>query len=249
MSRAAYIVHGARTPFIKAGRTSRPFPAADLGRAAAVEAMARSHVEPAEIDQTIFGNIATPPDAANIGRGSSRCARGSRRRGPPTRSSRNCASGIESIVQAARLIQTGEADVVLAGGAESMSLIPFLYPEKVKAVLTAAGMARSMTDRLLAFTKMPWPELLNPVIGLKEGLTDPVCNLNMGETAEILARKERSRGRRRTSSRSARTCEPWRRAPGSRRRSSPSPCRPRSTGWSGRTTAFARDRRSRRSRS
>ena len=188
MTRAAYILNGARTAFMKAGSDFKAVTATDLGRAAAVEAMARSGVEPGEVDQSIFGNIATPPDAANIGRVVALRA-GVPKEKPAHSVSRNCASGIESIVQAARLVQTGEADVVLAGGTESMSLIPFLYREDVKAVLVEAGMARSAGARLAAFKKLPWSQLLNPVIGLKLGLTDPVCGLNMGETAELLAKE------------------------------------------------------------
>ncbi|MFN7989042.1 MAG: thiolase family protein [Thermoanaerobaculia bacterium] len=188
MTRAAYILNGARTAFMKAGSDFKAVTATDLGRAAAVEAMARSGVEPGEVDQSVFGNIATPPDAANIGRVVALRA-GVPKEKPAHSVSRNCASGIESIVQAARLVQTGEADVVLAGGTESMSLIPFLYREDVKAVLVEAGMARSAGARLAAFKKLPWSQLLNPVIGLKLGLTDPVCGLNMGETAELLAKE------------------------------------------------------------
>lgn len=188
MSRAAYILDGARTAFTKAGTDFKAVSAVDLGRAAAVEAMARAKVEPAEIDQAIFGNIATPPDAANIGRVIALRA-GLPKEKPAHSVSRNCASGIESVVQAARLIQTGEADAVLAGGVESMSLIPFLYREDVKAVLVEAGMAKTAGARLTAFKKMPWKQLLNPVIGIKLGLTDPVCGLNMGETAELLAKE------------------------------------------------------------
>ena len=188
MSRAAFILDGARTAFVKAGTDFKAVSAVDLGRAAAVEAMARSGVEPGEIDQAIFGNIATPPDAANIGRVIALRA-GIPKERPAHSVSRNCASGIESIVQAARLIQTGEADVVLAGGAENMSLIPFLYRENVKAALTEVGMARTTGAKVAGFRRLPWSQLLNPVIGLKLGLTDPVCGLNMGETAELLAKE------------------------------------------------------------
>ncbi len=188
MSRAAFILDGARTAFVKAGTDFKAVSAVDLGRAAAVEAMARSGVEPGEIDQAIFGNIATPPDAANIGRVIALRA-GLPKERPAHSVSRNCASGIESIVQAARLIQTGEADVVLAGGAENMSLIPFLYRENVKAALTEVGMARTTGAKVAGFRRLPWSQLLNPVIGLKLGLTDPVCGLNMGETAELLAKE------------------------------------------------------------
>jgi acetyl-CoA acetyltransferase family protein len=188
LTRAAYILNGARTAFTKIGTDLKAVSATDLGRAAAVEAMARSRVEPAEIDQAIFGNIATPPDAANIGRVIALRA-GIPKERPAHSVARNCASGIESIVQAARLIQTGEADVVLAGGVENMTLIPFIYRERAKAALAEIGMARSAGARIAAFRKMPWSELLNPVIGLKLGLTDPVCGLNMGETAELLAKE------------------------------------------------------------
>ncbi|KAA0252595.1 MAG: thiolase family protein [Acidobacteria bacterium] len=188
MSRAVYVVQGARTAFLRAGTGFKDVPAVDLGRAATVEAMARAGIEPAEVDQAIFGNIATPVDAANIARVVALRA-GIPKERPAHSVSRNCASGIESAVQAARLILTGEAECVVAGGVESMSLIPFLYTERVKTVLTEAGTARSATDRLLAFSKMPWTDLLDPVIGLKQGLTDPVCGLNMGETAEVLAKE------------------------------------------------------------
>jgi acetyl-CoA acyltransferase len=188
LSNTVYILNGARTPFVKAGTDFKDVPAADLGRSAAVEAMARSGITPDAVDQAIFGNIATPVDAANVGRVIALRA-GVPKERPAHSVSRNCASGIESVVQGARLIRTGEASVILAGGVESMSQIPFLYREPVKAALTEAGMAKTAGARLKAFSKLPWRQLLNPVIGLKEGLTDPVCGLNMGETAELLAKE------------------------------------------------------------
>jgi acetyl-CoA acetyltransferase family protein len=188
LSETVYILNGARTPYMRAGTDFKDVSASDLGRSAAVEAMARSGVTPDAIDQAIFGNIATPVDAANIGRIVALRA-GVPKERPAHSVSRNCASGIESVVQGVRLIRTGEAAVVLAGGVESMSNIPFLYREPVKAALTEAGMAKTAGARLKAFSKLPWGQLLNPVIGLKEGLTDPVCGLNMGETAELLAKE------------------------------------------------------------
>ena len=173
MTRAVFVLNGARTAFMRAGTDFLTVSAADLGRAASVEAMARSGVEPGAIDQAIFGNIATPVDAANIARVIAMKA-GVPKEKPAHSVSRNCASGIEAVVQAARLIQTGEAEVVLAGGVENMTQIPFLYRDSVKAVFAKAGMAKSAGDRVGALAKMPWGELFNPVIGLKEGLNDPV---------------------------------------------------------------------------
>ena len=188
MTRSAFILSGARTAFTRAGTDLAGIPAADLGRAAAVEAMARSGIEPGAVDQTIFGNIATPVDAANIARVIALRA-GVPKEKPAHSVSRNCASGIESVVEAARLIATGEADVILAGGVENMSQIPFLYRDDVKEVFTKAGMAKTTGQRVGALAHMPWKDLFNPVIGLKEGLTDPVCDLNMGQTAEVLAKE------------------------------------------------------------
>jgi acetyl-CoA acyltransferase len=188
VTRAVFVLNGARTAFMRAGTDFLTVSAVDLGRAASVEAMARSGVEPGAIDQAIFGNIATPVDAANIARVIAMKA-GVPKEKPAHSVSRNCASGIESVVEAARLIQTGEADVVLAGGVENMTQIPFLYRDSVKAVFAKAGMAKSAGDRVGALSKMPWKELFNPVIGLKEGLNDPVCDMGMGDTAEILAKE------------------------------------------------------------
>jgi acetyl-CoA acyltransferase len=190
MSRSAFVVHGARTAFARVGTDFKDVHPAELGRIAAVEAMARAGIEPADVDQTIFGNIATPVDAANIARVVSLRA-GIPKERPAHSVSRNCASGIESVVEAARLIQTGEAEVVLAGGTENMTQIPFLYREGVKEAFAKAGMAKSAKARIGAFAGMPWGQLFSPVIGLKEGLTDPFCGLNMGQTAEILAKEGR----------------------------------------------------------
>ncbi|HQQ76947.1 MAG TPA: thiolase family protein [Thermoanaerobaculia bacterium] len=190
MSKTAFIVGGARTPFARMGTDYTRVSAVDLGRAAAVEAMARSGIEPSAVDQSIFGNIATPVDAANIARIIALRA-GVPKERPAHSVSRNCASGIESVVEAARLVAIGEADVVLAGGVENMTQIPFLYRDSVKGVFAKAGMAKTAGQRLGALSGMPWKDLLNPVIGLKEGLNDPVCDLGMGDTAEILAKEGR----------------------------------------------------------
>jgi acetyl-CoA acetyltransferase family protein len=150
--------------------------------------MARAGITPDAVDQAIFGNIATPVDAANIARIIALRA-GVPKERPAHSVSRNCASGIEAVVQASRLILTGEASVVLAGGVENMTQIPFLYREPVKKALATAGMARSTGARVKALAGIPWGQLLNPVIGLKEGLNDPVCDMGMGDTAELLAKE------------------------------------------------------------
>jgi acetyl-CoA acetyltransferase family protein len=78
-------------------------------------------------------------------------------------------------------------DVVLAGGAESMSSVPFTYTKKAQEVFMSLGKATPM-QRMAALWKIKG-QLIKPIVGLQEALTDPVCGLNMGQTAEVVAKE------------------------------------------------------------
>jgi acetyl-CoA acetyltransferase family protein len=164
-------------------------PARDLGRIAASEAIARSTVDPAEIDEVIFGNVAQPADSTNIARIIA-LRSNVPRSVPATTVNRNCASGIQAVVDAALRIESGLADVVLAGGVESMSRIPFLYLPETQDLFMKAMRARTSGARMAAFMKLR-PRHFRPVVALEAGLTDPVAGLSMGETAEVLAKRYR----------------------------------------------------------
>jgi acetyl-CoA acetyltransferase family protein len=97
---------------------------------------------------------------------------------------------MESVADASRRITSGEARLVLAGGMESMSQMPVLYPLEYGEWLEKVARAKTLPQRLAAFAAFK-PALLRPRIGLAEGLTDPVCGLNMGQTADLLAREFR----------------------------------------------------------
>jgi acetyl-CoA C-acetyltransferase/acetyl-CoA acyltransferase len=179
------ILDGVRTPFAKAFGPLAKVPAQDLGRLAAVAALGRAGVRPDQVDQVVFGNVATPADCANIARVIALRAGVPQDRIAHT-VQRNCASGMEAISTAAGLIQLGEATTVLAGGTESMSQIPLLYNRQATEQYMRLGRAKSFWQRtgaLLGFR----PRHFKPVIAVKEGLTDPVSGLIMGETAEVLA--------------------------------------------------------------
>ncbi len=188
MSRAAVIVGGARTPFVKAWGPLRSIPARELGRIAASEAIDRSTIDPAELDEVIFGNIAQPADATNIARVVA-LRSGVPRSVPAFTVNRNCASGIQAVVDAAIRIEAGLADLILAGGVESMSQIPFLYLPETQDLLMKAARAKSATKRLAVLMKLRPRHFLKPVVALEVGLTDTVAGLNMGETAEVLAKR------------------------------------------------------------
>ena len=187
MSRAAVIVGGARTPFVKAWSAFRKLPAQELGRMAAAEAIARSTADPGELDEVIFGNIAQPADATNIARVIALRANVPRRV-PAYTVNRNCASGIQAVADAALHIESGLADLVLAGGVESMSQIPFLYQPGTQDLLMQAMRAKSFARRVATLARLR-PRHFKPIVALEVGLTDPVAGLNMGETAEVLAKR------------------------------------------------------------
>ncbi len=98
----------------------------------------------------------------------------------------NCGSGMQSIDTGFRYIREGVCDLVLAGGAESLSHSPLVYRRSAVEWYAALAAARSLPARLKAFAS--WrPSMFQPVIGLERGLTDPVVELNMGQTAEVVA--------------------------------------------------------------
>ncbi|MGE5412636.1 MAG: thiolase family protein [Syntrophomonadaceae bacterium] len=189
MSRDVVVVDGVRTPYAKAGTDLKDVPAAELGRIVVTELLARTDFDPAALDEVVFGNIAQPPDAVNVSRVAALKA-GVPERVPAFTVNRLCGSGLESIAEANYRIAAGDAEAIVAGGVESMSRIPLLYSYDSQEVFTEVFTAKDLGGRLAAASKFR-PRHFKPEIGLQMGLTDAVCGLNMGETAEVLAREHR----------------------------------------------------------
>ena len=102
----------------------------------------------------------------------------------------NCGSGMQSIDTAFRTIENGGAEIVLAGGAEALSTFAARpAPRGGRLVRRKLNGARSTGDKLKALLGPASRLSLKPVIGLERGLTDPITELNMGQTAEILAHR------------------------------------------------------------
>jgi acetyl-CoA acetyltransferase family protein len=181
------IVDGLRTPFIKAWTDFAAIPAQTLGAIVSRELLERNDLPGNIINEVIIGNIAQPPEAANVARIIALEA-GIPENVPAMSVQRNCASGMEAIANAYYRIQAGEGDVYLAGGTESMSRIPLLFNEAATKWFGQLNKARTMGQRLGTMLKFKFG-FMNPIIGLQLGLTDGYCGLNMGETAEILAKE------------------------------------------------------------
>ena len=181
------IVAGIRTPFSKAGGPAAALSADDLGALVARELMARTGIAPSVLDELIVGNVSQPADAANVARVIGLKA------GLPTALiastvHRNCASGMEAISTAGTKIRAGEAATLLCVGTESMSNIPLMYNRQMVGLFTRLMKAKTGWAKLKVWLSLR-PAFLQPVIGVQLGLTDPVAGLNMGQTAEILARE------------------------------------------------------------
>ena len=155
-----------RTPIGKFSGILSPLSAADLGTAAATACLERAGCDPAQVDQVIFGH------GRQAGGGPNTARQIAYRAGVPVDRpaftvNQACASGLQSILSAARTILTGEARVVLAGGTESMSNTPYF-------------LLRARSGYRLGHGEI--------VDGMyRDGFNDPLSGLVMGETAEELA--------------------------------------------------------------
>src|SRR4051794_10869757 len=119
------IVNGARTPFGRYCGKLKDFTAQELGAVAAKEAIHRAGVDPKEFDHAVFGNAQQTSGDAIYGARHVALRAGLPIETPALTVNRLCGSGMQSIVNAAHLIQLGEGNVVLAGGMEAMSQAPF----------------------------------------------------------------------------------------------------------------------------
>lgn len=186
MGRVA-IVDGIRTPFCKMGSAFNFMSAQELGRITTRELIERTGLDVKAVDEVIFGCVGQPADAANIARVIALLS-GIPKTTPAFTVHRNCASGIEAVVDAAIKIKAGEGRCFLTGGTESMSNIPFYFSKDYQEFLGALMRAKTFPDKLRVVTGFRL-KFLTPRIGLQLGLTDPVCGLNMGQTAEVLAKE------------------------------------------------------------
>ncbi|HFD79408.1 MAG TPA: acetyl-CoA C-acetyltransferase [Gammaproteobacteria bacterium] len=185
--RPVFVVDGSRTPFLRARGRPGPFAASDLALQAGRSLMLRQPFGPEDFDQVILGCVMAGPHEVNIARVVA-LRLGCGQRVPAFTVQRNCASGLQALDCAAQDIAAGRSELVLAGGTEAMSHAPVLFSEAMVKWLAGFSRARSAGARLRA-TAAFRPAFLKPVIGLLCGLTDPIVELNMGQTAEVLAHR------------------------------------------------------------
>lgn len=201
-ARDVVIVEGTRTPFAKSGTNLKKVHPADLGKVALRELIAKTNLDVNLVDEVIIGNTGNPVDSVNISRVVALHA------GIPQKTSaytvhRNCASALESITNGYEKIKSGTMDVVLAGGTENMSQMPTLLPSKIqktfddlfaaKAPMQKIGLLWQLfkgdVKQIKALLSGNFRDEYFPVISVMQGLTDPFAGINMGQTAEIIAKE------------------------------------------------------------
>jgi len=183
------IVDGLRSPYLRYDTDFKELPAHQLGAIVLKELLERLNFNPADLDEVIVGNVAQPPEAANIARIIALFA-GVPESVPAFSVQRNCSSGMQAIADAWYRIQAGHGSVYMTGGVENMSRIPLLWNEDAAQWMAKLFKAKTLGQKLALFSQLKG-KFFKPVIGLQLGLTDGYCGMNMGETAEILAREFR----------------------------------------------------------
>jgi acetyl-CoA C-acetyltransferase len=179
------VIDGARTPFLKARGAPGPFTPVDLAVQCGRPLLLRQPFAPDAFDQVILGCVNVIADEQNPARVAALrlgC-------GPEMTAftvAINCGSGMQSIDTAYRYIREGSSDLILAGGAEALSHAPLVLKQSAVEWLSALQGAKAPVDKIRAVAAFR-PDMLQPVIGLERGLTDPITDLGMGQTAELLA--------------------------------------------------------------
>lgn len=163
-----YLAASVRTPIGRFGGTLASWSAADLGVAAAKASLERARLRPDQIQQSIWGCARQAGGGPNVARQITYRA-GAPETVPAFTVNQACGSGLQAIILAAQQIMLGRAEVVLAGGTESMSRVPYF----------AEGARWGM--------RMENTELVDGMY--RDGFNDPLSGLVMGETAENLARQ------------------------------------------------------------
>ena len=166
--REVVIVSAARTAVGTFGGALRDIPAVELGKIAVEEALKRAKIKPEQVEEVILGNVLTAGQGQNPAR-QVLIRSGIPKEIPATTINKVCASGLKSVMMAAQAIKAGDADIIVAGGIESMSQAPFLVP--------GARWGYRMNDATLV------DEMI------QDGLLDIFNRYHMGITAENVAEK------------------------------------------------------------
>src|SRR5437870_2976152 len=182
--RRVAVIAGVRTPFAKAGTVLKDAGAVDLARYAARELLKRTNLDGTEVDDVVFGQVVASPLVPNVAREVSLLPQFPKEI-PAYSLNRACASSGQAVANAYDEITLGTADVVIAGGVESLSDIPILASRRLADILVEASKAKSLGARLRSFSRIR-PRDLVPV---SPAIAEPSTGESMGQSAEKMAKE------------------------------------------------------------
>ena len=180
--RRVAVVAGLRTPFLRSGGEFKDLSAVDLGALLVNELVARSGIPLGDFDALIFGQVIPSPLSSLIAR--EVVLRSELPRTLPAHTtSRACATSIQAATEAADQIALGQADVVIAGGAESLSDAPIFASHGLAQALVALTKARTLVDKAKVLSTLK----LKDITPVPPALKEPTTGLTMGESAQKMA--------------------------------------------------------------
>ena len=185
--KAVYLVDGKRTPQVKSGADLKEIAAPYLGHYLIRHLIDKHGIPTDQVDEVIVGNTGTPAKYPNVGRVIALEA-GLDKKTSGYSVHRNCASGMEALSQAFDKISSGRSHIVFAGGVENMTQMPLMFNKDMTELFMDLMKAKTPAAKLKAMSQFR-PHFLAPVVAIEQGLTDPFCGKNMGQTAETLARE------------------------------------------------------------
>lgn len=182
--RRVAIIDGVRTPFCRSGSDFKDLTAVDLARRAALELVHRTNLDGSLVDEMYFGQVVPSPLVPNLAREVSLLPQFPASI-PAASLNRACASANSAISQGADQITLGQADVVIAGGAENLSQIPILHSQRFSETLVGLSKAKSLGQRLRLIAGVR-PRDLVPVA---PAIAEPSTGESMGQSAEKMAKE------------------------------------------------------------
>lgn len=179
-----YLVDGARTPFLKAKGRPGPFTPVDLAVQCGRILLSRHNLRKSDIDSVILGCVNVVPSEMNPARLAA-LRMGLSKEVNAFTVQINCGSGMQSIDTGYHYIRDGKADLILAGGTEALSHAPMVLSNEAVNWLSELRQSSSVPEYTRHLSQFS-PSLLKPELSLLKGLKDPLVDMSMGQTAELI---------------------------------------------------------------
>jgi acetyl-CoA acyltransferase len=177
------IVSGLRTPFAKQATEFHGVSALDLGKLVVNELLIRAELDPALVEQVVYGQVVQMPEAPNIAR-EIVLGTGMQVHTDAFSVTRACATSFQSVVSVAESMLAGVTQIAIAGGADSSSVLPIGVSKKLARALVDVNKAKTLGQKLAIFRRLGLKDLLPVPPAVAEYST----GLSMGDTAEQMAK-------------------------------------------------------------